>query len=341
MTNRQAETNGTRRSSKALDSRLSSSHQFHSSQDSLATSRTGSTSLMHPASMKSYSCVSSRRSSRDEAPISSTSSLTMKTASNEATSMESNVSLSKRSSPSAISSKNSSTANIEANLSSRVDSSSCFADSTKEVDLVNHVGKHSNEKGYREDQKNSHKTASKTISRTNSIASDKSVSTLTNPHVVDETKKWSTLEKKWSSSMDKTGNKATIQSGDTKNKIAQFAMNSDKNNQLDINKSIERPRDLSFSSAFSGQANMKMSPGSGTPSAKNIRQMTERWEERSNSVESSSLITPTNSSAATTPTPALSFSRRSTQDKLLTPTTNTSLNQETASKSIKVKIYFY
>ena len=110
---------------------------------------------------------------------------------------------------------------------------------------------------------------------------------------------------------------------------------------MDGNKSLERPRDLSFSSSFSGQANSKMSPGSGTvtPSVKNIKEMAEKWEVRSNSVDSSSLITPTNSSTATTPTPSLSFSRRSTQDKLLTPMTNTPLNSELSSNSNKVMTY--
>ena len=86
---------------------------------------------------------------------------------------------------------------------------------------------------------------------------------------------------------------------------------------------------------------MKMSPGSGTvtPSIKNIKEMAEKWEERSNSVDSNSLITPTNSSTATTPTPALSFSRRSTQDKLLTPMSNTTFTPETASINSKVIVY--
>ena len=132
-----------------------------------------------------------------------------------------------------------------------------------------------------------------------------------------------------------------IKSGDNKSKIAQFAMSSDKNNPMDVNRPIERPRDLSFSSAFNGPSGMKMSPGSGTvtPSIKNIKEMAEKWEERSNSVDSNSLITPTNSSTATTPIPALSFSRRSTQDKLLTPMTNTTFTPETASISSKVIAY--
>ena len=112
---------------------------------------------------------------------------------------------------------------------------------TKDGDPINDLGKASRDSGAKEEQGAS-KCGPKTISRTNSVTSDKSgrsahkenksnVSTPTNPQVLDENRKWSTLEKKWSSSMDKTGNKATIQSGDTKSKIAQFAMNSDKNNQ--------------------------------------------------------------------------------------------------------------
>ena len=348
LTKSQAEAISNRRSSKPLDSRLSSAHQLHSSQDSLANTRTGSTSLMHPANIKSYSCVSSRRSSRDEPPVSSTSSLSLKTAATESSLMESNILSMKRSSLSSSSSKNISSTNSHTNSSSRIENTASL---TKDGDPINDLGKASRDCGTKEEQGAS-KCGPTIISRTNSVTSDKSgrsahkenksnVSTPTNPQVLDENRKWSTLEKKWSSTMDKSGNKIVIQSGDTKNKIAQFAMNSDKNNLMDGNKSLERPRDLSFSSSFSGQANSKMSPGSGTvtPSVKNIKEMAEKWEVRSNSVDSSSLITPTNSSTATTPTPSLSFSRRSTQDKLLTPMTNTPLNSELSSNSNKVMTY--
>ena len=349
-----------------MDSRLSSGHQFHSSQDSLAGARSGSTSLMNPSSIKSYSCLSSRRSSRDEAPASSTSSLSVKTAASEPPSMESNMLSMKRSSLSSLSTNRTIGSNANTNSSSRVDSTSSLTSAAKEVDGASESRKPSNERTLKEEKNEPSKNGPKIVSRTNSITSEKSsrphksystamekdtgttrnevtskATTPTSSQISDENKKWSTLEKKWSSSMDKSGNKMAIQSGDTKSKIAQFAMSSDKNNPMDVNRPIERPRDLSFSSAFNGPSGMKMSPGSGTvtPSIKNIKEMAEKWEERSNSVDSNSLITPTNSSTATTPIPALSFSRRSTQDKLLTPMTNTTFTPETASISSKVIAY--
>jgi hypothetical protein len=213
-----------------------------------------------------------------------------------------------------------------------------------------------------------HKNASKTVSRTSSITSDKSVrlskssstskqitsevtlndsvskastNSSISGQVVEDTKKWSTLEKKWSSSMDKTGNKTSvIQSGDAKNKIAQFGMNSERTSTTDSTKIMERPRDLSFSSAFTGHAKSKMSPGSSgsvTPCVKNIREMADRWEGRSNSFDTNATNTPTNCSQATTPTPALSFSRRSTQDTFFTPTSNTILQHGMASSNSQVR----
>ena len=55
----------------------------------------------------------------------------------------------------------------------------------------------------------------------------------------------------------------TIKETGTIGKVGQLAMNSAKTNPMYLNRSIERPRDLSFSSAFNGQSGSKM-PGSGT-----------------------------------------------------------------------------
>ena len=86
-----------------------------------------------------------------------------------------------------------------------------------------------------------------------------------------------------------------------------------------------------------------MSPGSGsvTPSSKNIRELTERWEERSISVDSIPSPTPTNSSVATTPVPTQSFSRRSTQETLLMSSPNSTIHQGMAATNAQVQYLLY
>ena len=307
LTNRQSDVSGIRRGAMPIESRLSSSHQLHASQDSLASIRTGSTSLIQSAGLKSYSCVSSRRSSRDEANSSQSSSLTLMQAGSSSSS--SNISSTKRSSSSTITPKTEQVTSPKSSVTTVSKSSNVTTDKSIRESKISSGRKESN----------------KEISSTDST-SKTMMSSAPSPKDVDDNKKWSTLEKKWSYTTDKSGNKTSvIQSGDARNKIAQFAINNEKSNTTDVAKLAERPRDLSFSSTFSGQAKVKMSPGSGsiTPCAKNIREITEKWEERSTSVDPNSITTPTNSSLATTPTHTLPFARRSTQDALLTPSLNT------------------
>ena len=308
LTNRQSDISGSRHGSKPADSRLSSGHQLHSSQDSLANMRMGATSLMHSATSKSYSCVSSRRSSRDE--ISSASSLTFIQATPRSATTSSNLVTSKTSSTSMLK-----TPEIDTNTQTKT--STCTNEGN--TDLVA-----------------SHKSAVKVVSRTNSTTRSQkssptkketkgeifsndpskrsSISSQVDSKVIDDSKKRSTMDKKWSSTLEKTGSKITVvQSSEAKNKISQFAVSMEKN---DNTKMTERPRDLSFASSLTGKEKIKMSPVSVpvTPCTKNIKEMANRWEERSGSMDLSSVITPANLSIASTPIPHQSFSRRSTQD---------------------------
>ena len=166
LTNRQADVHGLKRGVKQIDPRLSSGHQLHSSQDSLANSRTGSVSLVHPSGLKSYSCVSSRRSSRDEGPMSSALSLSMMPTTNSSSTISSNTIPLKRSSPPTIISKPPLAAGFEEQSSSKSDHHNSLSESIKDMERANNAEIDSKKNEQISDKTKGHKSASRTVSRT-------------------------------------------------------------------------------------------------------------------------------------------------------------------------------
>ena len=310
----------------------SAGKQLHASQDSLSTSHSGSSIVIHPGnSLKAYSCISSRRSSRDEIPLqSSASSLTMMPG-GAVTSITS----SRKCSPSALTKLSSTTDQYSA--TARMGSHSSLIEAIKEVE-----GTLPPLQVTRKVTGDGDKLTGNSLSRTVSRTSSTITSPCDQPLNSNDTKKRSNLEKKWStSSMEKSGSTSNkqslvIQGGDAKNKIAQFSnTTADKSNIYNVGeKPADRPRELSFSA---GQGKTKQSPA-GTPSSKNIRELTEKWEVRSNS--NSSFDVAVAASMATTAaavmpqssvTAAPSISRRSTQDTLVTSDTDNLLYSMTSS----------